>query len=225
MADKRLSFRFFDVVVVLFVATLLISNIGSTKIVGFGSVIFDGGTILFPVAYILGDVLTEVYGFRYARRVIWAGFAALVLMSLTLAIIQFLPAAPGLEDQADAYARIAGFVPRIVGASMIAYLAGSFTNALVLAKLKVKTKGKYFWFRSLASSVVGELIDTLIFSVVAFGGTMPNGDLLKLIATVYLLKITVEAAILPITERIVRLLKTKENVDIFDKPEVLKIIG
>ncbi len=212
---QKLRFRFFDLIAVVFVLTLVISNIGSTKIVGIGPFIFDAGTILFPLAYILGDAITEVYGFPRARRVIWIGFASLLFMAAILAIIQVLPAAPGWEGQ-EAYEQIIGFVPRIVGASMLAYLIGEMVNSILLAKLKVYTKGKFYWLRSFASSVGGQLLDTVIFSLVAFAGTMPGRDLWVLIFTVYGMKLLFEVALLPLNYWLVSMLKKKENIDVFD---------
>jgi len=209
-------FKYLDVISVLFVATLIISNIGSTKIIGIGPFVFDGGTILFPLAYILGDVLTEVYGFRKARRVILMGLGVLLLSSIIFTIIQYLPAASGLEDQAVAYERIAGFIPRIVGASILAYVIGEFVNAFILAKLKVKTAGKKFWLRSISSSAAGQLLDTIIFSVIAFWGTLPNKDLFTLIVTVYVLKIIFELLVLPITYAVVGYLKRAEESDVYE---------
>ena len=209
-------FKYLDVISVLFVATLIISNIGSTKIIGIGPIVFDGGTILFPLAYILGDVLTEVYGFRKARRVILMGLGVLLLSSIIFTIIQYLPAASGLEDQAVAYERIAGFIPRIVGASILAYVIGEFVNAFILAKLKVKTAGKKFWLRSISSSAAGQLLDTIIFSVIAFWGTLPNKDLFTLIVTVYVLKIIFELLVLPITYAVVGYLKRAEESDVYE---------
>ena len=210
MAPRQLVFRYFDAVVVLFIATLLISNVGSTKVVGIGPVVFDGGTVLFPIAYIVGDILTEVYGFRQARRVIWFGFGALVLMSATLAAVQYLPAANGWDGQA-AYERIAGFVPRLVGASIVAYLFGEFTNAVVLERMRRRFGEQRFWVRSIVSSLAGELLDTVIFSTIAFYGVIPGRQLIQLIVTVYLIKIGFELAVLPVTSRAVRILKRRET--------------
>ncbi|MDB5185695.1 MAG: hypothetical protein JWL85_218 [Candidatus Saccharibacteria bacterium] len=219
-ADK-LPYRFFDVLIILFVVTLIVSNIGSTKIVEIGRLVFDGGTILFPLAYILGDAITEVYGFRKARRVIWLGFGALLMMVVTLGAIQYMPAATGWDGQV-AYERIAGVVPRIALASMAAYLVGEFVNSILLAKLKVSMKGKRFWLRSLGSSVVGQGLDTVIFSLIAFAGTMPNNVLISLMVTVYVMKLVFEVVALPVTYWLVAKLKKHEGIDVYEDPmEVL----
>ncbi len=219
------SFKYLDIVVVVFIATLIISNIGSTKIVGIGPITFDGGTILFPLAYILGDVLTEVYGFRYTRRVIWLGFIVLALTAGVLGLINILPAATGTEAGATAFATIAGFIPRIVLASLIAYIIGEFINTILLAKLKVRTNGKHYWARSLAASSVGELFDTLIFSTIAFAGTLPGGDFVRLIITVYLMKLGFELIAVGFTSRIVRILKRREASDPYDTFERFRVVG
>ncbi len=212
--DKPL--KYFDIIVGLFVAVLIISNVASAKIVGFGNLLLDGGTVLFPLAYVLGDVLTEVYGYARARRVIWIGFGSLLLAILTLLVVQSLPAASSWEHQSS-YENILGFLPRIGAASLIAYLMGSFINAYVLAKLKVKTKGRHLWLRTISSTLVGQAFDTTVFSVIAFGGTMPGSELIKLILTVYLIKVTLETLITPLTYKAVNFLKSREQINIYDQ--------
>jgi uncharacterized integral membrane protein (TIGR00697 family) len=212
---ERHAFRYYDVILVIFIATLIISNIGSTKIIGIGPFTFDGGTIMFPLAYVIGDILTEVYGFKLARRAIWLGFVTLVLMTLVLGAIQLLPASPSWTNQ-EAFNTIVGFVPRIVGASITAYLIGEFTNTIFLSKLKVRTKGRFYWLRSLAASSTGEAIDTVTFSTIAFAGTMPNNDLLHLILTVYGMKLFFEVLAVPFSAMLVRRMKREENSDVYD---------
>ncbi|MBU0690241.1 queuosine precursor transporter, partial [bacterium] len=173
--------RYYDVIVGLFVAVLLISNIAATKLVGFGIFPFDGGTLLFPLSYIFGDILTEVYGFARARRVIWLGFLANALAAVTFLVVSKLPAAEIWEHQA-AFEAILGFVPRIVLASFIAYLCGEFSNSVILAKMKIATKGRWLWTRTIGSTLVGEGVDTVIFVVVAFAGIVPMRELLLMIA-------------------------------------------
>lgn len=152
-AKKSHIFRYIDIITALFVAILLISNIASSKITSFGFFTLDAGTILFPLAYIFGDILTEVYGFSRARRVIWIGFGCNVLMAVIFMIVGALPPASDWPNQ-DAYNAILGLTPRIVAASMIAYFVGEFLNSFVLAKLKIATKGKYLWSRTIGSTLV-----------------------------------------------------------------------
>lgn len=207
----------FVFLVALFVATLLISNIASTKLFSLGSsLVVDGGTILFPLVYILGDIITEVYGFRKAKKVIFIGFLMSVLMAVTFLAVQYLPPAPGWENQ-DAFKAILGFAPRIVFASMVAYLVGELINSYILAKLKVATEGRYLWLRTIGSTLVASLIDTIVFSVIAFGGLVPTQTLISLIATVYAIKITVEILITPLTYYVVGKLKKYEQSDPYDK--------
>lgn len=210
------TFRYFDVIMALFVAVLLISNLASTKILSLGVFTFDGGTLLFPLSYIFGDVLTEVYGYQRARKVIWTGFGAALLMSLVLWIVQILPPAADWPNQ-QAYESLLGFVPRIVLASLVAYFAGAFTNAVLLSKLKIKTGGKHLWLRTIGSTILGEGIDTTIFCLIAFYGLFPNEILLSIIISNYLFKTGVEVLFTPITYKIVSFLKKNEQVDVFDR--------
>jgi uncharacterized integral membrane protein (TIGR00697 family) len=200
----------------IFVAILLISNTVSTKILSLGPFSFDGGTILFPLAYIIGDLLTEVYGFRQARKVIWLGFASLAIMVASYTLVGILPAAQGWENQ-EAYQSILGSVPRIALASLIAYLAGSFSNSYILSKMKVWTKGKMLWARTIGSTVIGEGLDTLLFVLIAFAGTMSMGLLWAVIISNYIFKVLVEAVFTPITYYIVAWLKKEEGTDTYDK--------
>jgi queuosine precursor transporter len=209
------SHRYFDVLVALFVAVLLISNIASTKILSLWKFTFDGGTILFPLSYIFGDILTEVYGYRRSRRVIWLGFLSAMLMSLTFYIVQLLPPAAGWPNQ-EAYRNILGFVPRIVFASLIAYFAGEFSNSFTLSKLKIITSGKYLWTRTIGSTLIGEALDTLLFCTIAFYGTLPLKVLMAVIISNYIFKCSVEILFTPLTYLIVNFLKKKENEDVYD---------
>ncbi len=213
--DLPSGLRYYDLIGGLFVAVLLISNIAATKLVGFGNFPFDGGTFLFPLSYIFGDILTEVYGFARARRVIWLGFAANILAALTFAIVTALPPA-GIWDNQEAFASILGFVPRIVLASMVAYLFGEFTNSVILAKLKVATKGRWLWLRTIGSTLVGEGIDTVLFVTIAFVGVIPMSDLWLMMAFNYVFKCSVEIVLTPFTYAAVNFLKRKEQVDIYD---------
>jgi uncharacterized integral membrane protein (TIGR00697 family) len=210
------SYRYFDLIMAAFVAVLLISNIASTKILQLGPLAFDGGTLLFPLSYIFGDVLTEVYGYAHSRRVIWAGFAAALLMALVLAVVGALPPAEGWENQA-AYHAILGSTGRIVAASLVAYFAGSFSNAWVLARLKVLTRGRWLWARTIGSTLVGEGVDTALFVGLAFYGTLTPGLLLAVVASNYVFKCGVEALFTPITYRVVGALKAAEHEDYYDR--------
>jgi uncharacterized integral membrane protein (TIGR00697 family) len=209
------QFASFDILVAFFVAVLLISNIASTKILTLWKFTFDGGTILFPLSYIFGDILTEVYGFKRSRRVIWLGFLSALLMSVVFLIVQFLPPAGDWSYQQD-YEHILGFVPRIVAASLTAYFAGEFSNSAILSKLKIFTRGRYLWTRTIGSTIVGEGLDTAIFCMVAFYGTLPGHVLWAVILSNYIFKCSVEICFTPLTYAIVRLLKRKENVDTYD---------
>ena len=214
MEQKR-SFRYFDLVMALFVAVLIISNVASSKIVDLGPLTFDGGTILFPVSYIFGDILTEVYGYERSRRVIWTGFGCAALTAITLGIVGMLPAAQGWEHQA-AYAAILGQTPRIVVASLIAYFAGEFSNSFILAKMKVWTNGRFLWSRTIGSTLIGEGVDTLLFVSIAFAGALPTQLLFSIIVSNYLFKVGIEALATPLTYRLVRLLKKVEGEDYYD---------
>lgn len=213
--DTRPVFRYFDILMALFVAVLLISNIASIKILTLWKFTFDGGTILFPLSYIFGDILTEVYGYRNSRKVIWTGFFCAMLMSLVLWIVQILPPASDWTNQA-AFESLLGFIPRIVIASLLAYIAGEFSNSIILSKLKIRTKGKYLWLRTISSTLIGEGIDTAIFCFVAFYGILPTELLISVILSNYIFKCGVEILFTPVTYKVVGFLKRKEGVDSFD---------
>lgn len=208
-------YRHLETVSVFFVAVLLISNIVSTKIVHLGPFTFDGGTLLFPLSYIFGDILTEVYGFKRSRKTIWLGFFCSFLMSLIIIVIGLLPAGADWPNQA-AYDAILGLTPRLVVASLIAYFVGEFSNSIVLAKMKVATKGRWLWTRTIGSTVVGEFVDSVLFIAIAFFGIMPNGILIALMVSNYVFKLGFEIAFTPITYRIVRYLKRSEHEDYYD---------
>jgi len=208
-------FHYYTWIIGIFVAVLLISNTVSTKIVNLGWFVFDGGTILFPLSYIFGDILTEVYGYSRARKVIWIGFFSLMLMSLVYFIVGALPAADGWQFQ-ESYNNILGIVPRIAIASLIAFFAGEFSNSYILAKLKIMTKGKYLWVRTIGSTLVGELLDTLIFVIIAFAGVMPQSLLIPIIISNYVFKVGVEVLMTPVTYKVVAFLKKHEDIDYYD---------
>lgn len=208
----RKYFKHYDLILALFVVSLLISNLAATKLITTGSLILDGGAILFPLTYILGDILTEVYGYRYARRAIWAGFVGIVLAIVTLTIVRFLPYPPEYTSQA-AFDAVLGFLPRIAFASLVAYLIGEFVNSYLLVKIKIATKGKKLWLRLVGSTVVGELLDTIVFCLIAFGGILTGLDMLNYILVGWLFKVGVEVLMLPVTYRVIDALKKSERSD------------
>ena len=210
------QFRYLDIITAIFVAVLIISNIASSKITSFWIFTLDAGTILFPLSYIFGDVLTEVYGYGRDRRVIWIGFGCTILMAAIFMIVGVLPSAPDWHNQ-SAYDAILGLTPRIVLASMIAYFTGEFSNSFVLAKMKIFTKGKFLWTRTIGSTLIGELFDTLLFIAIAFYGVMPTPVLLSLLFSNYIFKVGVEVLFTPITYGIVNFLKKKEHEDYYDR--------
>lgn len=201
---------------VAFVAVLMISNTTAGKVIAVGPLAVSGALIIFPLSYILGDVLTEVYGYRAARKVVWSGFAALALMSLAYWIIQVLPSAAFWENQA-AYEVILGAVPRITLASMIAYFCGEFVNSYVLSRMKVWMNGKQLWMRTIASTIAGEGIDTVLFMFVAFAGVLPVTAIFILILSEYAIKVAYEVAATPITYKVIGWLKRKEGIDVYDR--------
>jgi uncharacterized integral membrane protein (TIGR00697 family) len=215
MEPRKLGYKYFDLIMALFVAVLLISNIASSKIVKLGPFTFDGGTLLFPISYIFGDILTEVYGYRRSRRVIWVGFGCAALMAIVLAIVGALPPADGWEYQ-KAYEAILGTTPRIVLASLIAYFAGEFSNSYTLAKMKILTQGRWLWTRTIGSTLIGEGVDTILFVTIAFAGTLPWALFWSIVVSNYVFKVGLEAVMTPITYRITNFLKREEKEDVYD---------
>lgn len=209
------EYKYFTLITALFVAVLLISNIASSKIVVMGPFTFDGGTILFPISYIFGDVLTEVYGYRKSRQVIWIGFGCALLMTIVFAIVGFLPAASDWTNQ-DAFNAILGTTPRIVAGSLIAYFAGEFSNSFILSKMKIFTRGRWLFTRTIGSTIVGEGVDTLIFVMVAFAGIFSRETLLAIIVSNYIFKVVFEVILTPVTYVVVRYLKRTEKADVYD---------
>lgn len=196
----------------IFITTLIVSNIASVKMVSIGPLVFDAGTLLFPLAYIVGDIITEVYGFKKMRSMIYMGVGMLLLASLTFWLVGVLPSAEGWVHQ-DAYATVLGMTLRIVLASVTAIFVGELVNAYILAYLKQKMKGKQLWSRLIGSSVLGSLADTTLFTVLAFAGTMPSGTLLNIIGTVFSIKIATEIIVSPLTIQIIGYIKRVENLD------------
>jgi uncharacterized integral membrane protein (TIGR00697 family) len=220
-AAGRRQFLYYDYVMAAFVAVLLLSNvIGAAKpavldIAG-REWLFGAGILFFPLSYVIGDVLTEVYGYARARRVVWAGFAGLAFMAAMSAIVVALPPAPGWDGQA-AYEAVFGQVWRIVAASMLAFWAGELVNSYVLARMKVATGGRHLWARTIGSTVVGQGVDSLIFYPVAFYGVWSDAQLIGVMATNWALKVGWEAALTPVTYLVVGWLKRAEGVDLFDR--------
>lgn len=224
MQAKARTYKYFDLVMVAFVVVLVCSNlIGPAKAAQIdlpliGAVTFGAGVLFFPISYIFGDVLTEVYGYARARRVIWSGFAALIFAAFMAAVVVALPPAPTWENQ-KVYEIAFGNTWRIAGASMIAYFCGEFVNSYVLAKMKVATEGRYMRTRFVASTVAGEAVDSSIFYPLAFwnSGIMPNELVLTLMVSQFVAKTLVEIAFLPLTTRIVTALKKAEHEDHYDR--------
>jgi len=214
-------FRSFDLVMAAFVTILLLSNVfGAGKVAvlavpGFGEWPFGAGILFFPVSYVLGDVLTEVYGYAHARRCIWAGFAALLFMAFMAFVVVALPPAADWQGQA-AYEQVFGQVPRIVLASIAAFWAGEFVNSYVLARMKVWTRGRHLWARTIGSTIVGQGIDSLIFYPLAFYGVWENETLLQVLLIQFALKVAWEVLLTPATYALVGWLKRREGVDVYD---------
>jgi uncharacterized integral membrane protein (TIGR00697 family) len=213
-ADERAHFAIagsglYPVIVAVFVGLLLISNIGATKLISFGPLITDGGAFLFPLTYIIGDILSEVYGFRAARRAILLGFAMSVLAAVTFFVVQISPPADGYENQA-AFEAVLGFVPRIVLASICGYLVGQLLNSYVLVKIKARTKERKLWLRLIGSTVVGEFADTFVFCTIAFYGVITGAEFWNYVLVGYLYKTLLEVVLLPITYPTIRWVKRRE---------------
>jgi queuosine precursor transporter len=227
-ADNRM-YHFFDLVMALFVTVLIVSNIASSaKIVDWGislfglPLAFDGGTLLFPISYIFGDVLTEVYGYKRSRRVIWTGFFCLAFSAFVLWTVRVMPGEATWQTSVGqvAFDKVLGGISTggIVLASLAAYFAGEFSNSVVLAKMKVLTRGKWLWSRTIGSTLVGEAVDSLIFILVAtIFGVFPWELFLTLVVTNYIFKVSIEVVMTPVTYAIVGFLKKKENEDYYDR--------
>lgn len=208
-------FRFLVLVASLFTGTLIVSNIVAVKIADFGGHYLDSGNIVFPVSYILGDILTEVYGYRQARRIIWSAFLANGLAVGVIVAAGQLPAAPFWQDQ-ESYDAILGQTWRIVAASFVAFLVGEFANSAVLSRLKLATKGRFLWTRTIGSTLVGQGLDSVLFVTIAFAGTgVPEFHVL--IWETWVFKVAFETIATPITYMVVGLLKRAEDVDAYDE--------
>ncbi|MBI3738857.1 MAG: queuosine precursor transporter [Chloroflexi bacterium] len=225
MKDQNRSYRWFPFVTALFVTTLIISNIIAVKLVNLFGLFVPAAVILFPIAYIFGDVLTEVYGYARARQVIWTGFFCNLLAVIAMWIGGLLPAAPfwsaGIfnspQTAQQAYQAILGFTPRLLLASFIAYLVGEFLNSFVLARLKVRTNGRFLWVRTIGSTIIGEGADSAVFITLAFYGIFPGNALGQAILSQWLIKVAYETLATPLTYVIVNALKHAENEDHYDR--------
>jgi uncharacterized integral membrane protein (TIGR00697 family) len=227
--DVQKHYRYLDLIIAVFVTVLVVSNVASSaKIVDWGfslagvPLAFDAGTLLFPVSYIFGDILTEVYGYKNSRRVIWAGFFCLALSAGVFALVRVLPGEAQWQGYAGdaAYLAILGGMSSggIVLASLAGYWSGEFSNSFTLAKMKILTNGRWLWMRTIGSTIVGELVDTVVFVVVASAfGVFPWSLFLALVVTNYLFKVGVEALMTPVTYFVVRGLKRAEKEDYYDR--------
>ena len=216
-ALKGRPLRYFDFVMAAFCVVLVLSNVvGAAKVATVGGFAFGAGVLFFPISYVLGDVLTEVYGYARARRVIWAGFAAAIFAAVMCSVIVAMPPAPDWGGQ-EHYAAVFGQVWRIVGASVLAFWAGEFVNSYVLARMKVWTQGRMLWSRTIGSTVVGQGVDSLIFYPLAFLGVWSNAQVLTVMLTNWALKVAWEAILTPVTYVVVGWLKRREGVDVYDE--------
>jgi uncharacterized integral membrane protein (TIGR00697 family) len=220
----RHNYRYYDFVMAAFVTVLICSNlIGPAKIAQievpvFGTLTFGAGVLFFPVSYVFGDILTEVYGYARARKVIWSGFAGLAFASFMAAVVVALPPAPFWHHQ-DAYEIAFGSAPRIVIASMVAYFCGEFVNSFVLAKMKLITQGRWLWTRTIGSTIFGEAVDSALFYPLAFygSGIIPDDKLPLVMMAQFIVKVGVEVVLTPLTYKIVGALKRAENEDYYDR--------
>ena len=213
--QQKVNWRYYDVAVALFVASLLTANIIAVKLIQLGSLILPAGVVIFPVSYILGDVLTEVYGYRWARRAIWLGFLGNLIAVIAIWLAGVLPA-PVFWPNQGAYDAILGFTPRLLVASFCAYLVGEFANSTILAKMKIWTQGRHLWARTISSTIVGQGLDSLVFILIAFGGLMAGPALVTAILSQWLFKSLYEALATPLTYLVVNRLKRVEGVDAYD---------
>lgn len=215
MARHPRDFRFYDLLVSIFVVVLLISNLVGQKICAFGELRVSGAQLLFPITYIFGDVFTEVYGYAASRRAIWIGFFASGLLAVMGVVAVALPPAPEWHNQ-EAFATVFDFVPRLVIASLVAFWCGEFANSFVMAKMKIWTGGRMLWSRTVGSTVVGQAVDTLVVMVIAFAGTVSLKVIANVIISGYLFKVGYEVLATPLTYVIVNALKRAEGMDPFD---------
>lgn len=215
MNENKMVSKIFMIITVIYVTCLLLSNLIAGKMWAIGSVTLPAAVMLFPITYIFGDVFTEVYGFRSARIIIWLGFACSFFAVVVYMTAIALPH-PEFWTGQEAYEVVLGTTPRVFAASFIGYLFGEFSNSMVLSKLKIATKGKKLWMRTILSTLVGEGFDSVIFVTVSFWGTMDNGTILRMILFQYLFKVCYEVILTPVTYKVVAYLKEKEKMDTYD---------
>lgn len=217
MPNTPTPYKYLDLITGLFATLLIVSNTCSTRLISLGGVLnFDAGTLMFPFTYIFNDLLTEVYGYRRSRRVIWIGFLALVVSAAAVGLAGLFPPAPGW-DQAEAWDAVLGLLPRIVAASLAAYFTGEFVNSYVLAKLKVRTEGRRLWLRLIGSTAAGQVFDTLIFASIAFIGVIGWGPWWSLVWSNYVFKVGLEIVLLPLTALVLAKVKKAEDSDVYDR--------
>lgn len=210
-------YKYYDLMMAMFVTVLLCSNIiGAPKVSKIWGFTFGTGVLFFPISYVFNDVLTEVYGYARARKVVWAGFGAIIFASFMSWVVVALPSAPGWNDQ-QAYETVFGQTPRIVFASLAAFFVGEFTNSYVLAKMKLRTNGRYLWTRTIGSTIVGEGVDTVLFYPAAFWGVWSTDLLLTVMMSNYIIKVAWETIVTPVTYLVVGFLKRAEHEDYFDR--------
>lgn len=221
---KRTKYRYYDLLMAAFVAVLLCSNligvhkVSSVELPFYGTYIYGAGVLFFPLSYLFGDVLTEVYGYARSRKVIWAGFGALIFASLMAFVVTSLPAASTMSvEQQNAVNLIFGQTPRIVGASLLAFWTGEFANSFVLAKLKIFTNGRFLWTRTIGSTIAGEFVDSAVFYPVAFLGTWSNEQVISVMIGNYFIKVIWEVLATPFTYKVVGFLKRAEQEDFYDR--------
>jgi hypothetical protein len=215
--EKTRAYKYYDLVMAVFVTVLLCANlIGASKVATLFGFTFGAGVLFFPISYIFGDILTEVYGYARSRRVVWAGFGALLFASVMSLTILAFPPAPTWAHQA-AFETVFGNTWRIAIASMFAYLCGEFCNSFVLAKMKIRTEGRFLWMRTIGSTIVGEAVDSLIFYPLAFAGVWPAEQVVAVLMSNYTLKVVWEVVNTPITYRVVNFLKRAEAEDYYDR--------
>jgi uncharacterized integral membrane protein (TIGR00697 family) len=208
-------FKYLDSLVLVFVVVLLVSNLVAQKVCRLGPFTISGAELLFPITYIFGDVFTEVYGYQASRRAIWIGFFASALLSAAGAIAVALPADPGWHNQ-EAFETVFGLIPRFVAASLIAYWVGEFANSYTLARLKLLTRGRWLWTRTLGSTIVGQAFDTILVMFISFAGQVSRPTMIRLILSSYLIKVVYEGLATPLTYGWVAWLKRREGIDAFD---------
>ena len=211
--------RYYAVILAVFCCILIISNISATKVIAFGPIVTDGGAFLFPIAYILGDVISEVYGFGAARRAVILGFAMQLLASGVFALVAVSPPGPGYENQ-DAFVAVLGFYPRIVAASLAGYVVGQLLNAFVLVRIKHAMGERNMWVRLMTSTGAGELVDTIIFCTIAFAGIIPGWQFVNYVVVGFVYKVSVELIVLPVTYQVIGLLKKHEESYDLDTSQV-----